>query len=221
MENERVMQPKIKDIMTADVVAAFEDELVVDVARRIFERDFNGLPVIDLNKKLVGIVTQYDLISKGVINYVPAFIKLVEQSKLSQEEKTALKKEVRSILELKVRDVMNKEVLFVGPDESIEGLAKIFADHHRVNPIPVVGEKGELLGIVSRHDLIKFLAGPQGGQNRARKSIDAQIGDFMDYFKKWFAPNLKLKSSWPLFSVIVSLAVFFLAFALIFGFVIK
>ena len=46
--------------------------------------------------------------------------------------------------------------LVVGPDVAVEDLAKEFAQHHRVNPIPVVDKEKRLLGIVSRYDLIKF-----------------------------------------------------------------
>lgn len=51
---------------------------------------------------------------------------------------------------------MNIDPLVVGPDIKVEDLAKEFAQHHRVNPIPVVDGERRLLGIVSRYDLIRF-----------------------------------------------------------------
>ena len=51
---------------------------------------------------------------------------------------------------------MNIDPLVVGPDVEVDNLAKEFAQHHRVNPIPVVDNERRLLGIVSRYDLIRF-----------------------------------------------------------------
>lgn len=218
-----VNRPTVGDIMTKEVVVAFESEPLVDVARRIFDRDFNGLPVIDVNRRVVGIITQYDLVSKGTAIHFPTLIKLLQSLPVLKQEKSLLKEELRPLLELKVKDVMNNEPLTVGTEESIEGLTSIFASHHKVNPILVTDKKGELMGVVSRHDLVKLLAGPsQDTGSKSTKSIDAQINDFVSQFEKRFAVTTKTRAKhWLIFSILFSVIGFFIAFALILRFVIK
>lgn len=218
-----VNRPTVADIMTKEVVVAFESESLVDVARRIFDHDFNGLPVIDINRKVVGVITQYDLVSRGTVVHFPTLIKLLQSLPVLKQEKSLFKDELRPLLELKVKDVMNSEALTVGPEESIENLTNIFASHHKVNPVLVIDKKGELSGVVSRHDLVKFLAGPsQDAGEKSKKSIDGQINDFVRNFEKRFAVTTKTRAKhWLLFSILFSVIGFFVAFALILRFVIK
>lgn len=223
MDNAKERNLTVKDIMTIDVVVAFEDEPIIDVARRIFEHNFNGLPVVDVNRRVVGIVTQYDLVSKGTAIHIPTLIKLLQQLPVLSQEKALFKEELKPLLDLKVKDVMNNEALLVKPEETIEGLASIFASHHKVNPIPVVNEKGELSGIVSRHDLVKFIVGPsQPVQDRALKPIDIQVKDFIEQFEKRFTITTKTRvRHWLMFSVLFSVVGFIIAFAIILRFIIR
>ena len=60
---QRRRSRKVKDIMTKEVVVTYPDSDLTDVARVMFRRGLSKLPVIDENKKLVGIVTRGDVIS--------------------------------------------------------------------------------------------------------------------------------------------------------------
>ncbi|PIR41252.1 MAG: hypothetical protein COV31_02505 [Candidatus Yanofskybacteria bacterium CG10_big_fil_rev_8_21_14_0_10_46_23] len=214
-------RPTVADIMTKEVVTAFADEPVVEVARRIFEHNFDGLPVVDIDQRVVGILTQYDLISKGTAFHIPTFIKLMEQLPVLSQEKSQFKKEIEPILNLKVSDVMNHDPLMVRIDESIDAVAKAFSEHHRVNPIPIVGPDRKLKGIISRHDLIQFLVGPKPGGGRAQKSIDLQIEEFVGNFGDQFTLTTKARARhWLFFSILFAVVGFFVAFAFILRFVV-
>jgi len=210
----------VGDIMTKKVVTAFRNERVVDVARRIFDHDFNGLPVIDINKEVVGIITQYDLLNKGTRIHIPTFIKLLKKMPILRQEKSLFKKEIKPILDLKVKDLMNKEPLMVRSDEGVDSVINIFAEHHKVNPIPVVNQKRELVGIISRHDVVKFLAGPKRAEwKKPENSIDIQIGDFIDNFQKKFIIARKSEASEGLFlTIIFYILGFWAAFYLVYRF---
>src|SRR3989344_2136935 len=119
MENVENKELRVKDIMTTNVVTAFKDEPVIDVARRIFEHDFNGLPVVDIDRKVIGVITQYDLVSGGTAIHIPTFIKLFQQLPVLREERSLFKEELKPLLELKVEDIMNSEALSVDQDETI------------------------------------------------------------------------------------------------------
>jgi len=213
-------KPTVEDIMSKSSIVAFPDERVIDVARRLFENDFHGLPVVDINNKVVGIITQYDLISKGTSLHIPTFIKLLEKLPVLRQEKDIFKKEIAPIIELKVKDVMNADPLMIRLGESIETVSRAFSEHHKVNPIPVVDGARKLKGVVSRHDIIKFLVAPSGAVS-AQKSIDIQIDEFIDNFEDKFAVTTKTRAKyWLFFSVLSAIVGFFIAFALIMRFVI-
>lgn len=212
----------VKDIMVTKVEVAYEDEPLIEVARRIIDKDFNGLPVVDPGKRVIGIVTQYDLVSKGTAIHIPTFIQMLQNLPVLSQEKNLLRKEIEPILKLKVKDVMNPDPLMIKPDQDVSELPHIFAEHHKVNPIPVVNDRKELVGIVSRHDMVKFLAGPGTQSYDRTKPVDSQIADFMETFQKRFAVTTKSRANhWLFFSVLFTFFGFLVAFALIFRFVIK
>ena len=76
-------------------------------------------------------------------------------------EKTFLSDELAKIEKLKVADVMNKDPLFVGPSTSVETLQQVFAEHHRVNPVPVLDENKKVVGVASRYDILKLQINPE------------------------------------------------------------
>jgi len=217
-----MLKPTVADIMTKKVITAFENEPVIEVARRIFEHNFDGLPVVDSEQKVVGILTQYDLVAKGTAFHIPTFIKLMGQLPVLSQEKSEFKKEIEPILNLKVKDIMNHDPLMIRVDENIDTVAKIFSEHHRVNPIPVVGSDQKLQGIISRYDLVQFLVGPKSGNSQAQKSVDLQIEEFVKHFGNRFAVTTRVRARyWLLFSILFAIVGFFVAFAFIIRFVVK
>ena len=60
-----------KDIMTKEVVSVPLETSLLDVAKILAERNFDGVPVVDKEDRLVGIVTEYDLINKTSAVHLP------------------------------------------------------------------------------------------------------------------------------------------------------
>jgi CBS domain-containing protein len=56
--------PPVREIMTADVVTTTPDRAVDDVARELLDRGLSGMPVLDAGGTLIGMVSEYDVISK-------------------------------------------------------------------------------------------------------------------------------------------------------------
>ena len=133
----------VKDIMTKKVICVSKDTPLLDAYKLMIKNEFNGLPVIDGDKRVVGILTEYDLISKGTKMHLPTYIKLFN-------------KPLADILAFTVKDVMNVEPLLMKDSSTIAEVVEIFSMHHRVNPIPLVNNNNILVGIVSRYDIIKF-----------------------------------------------------------------
>src|SRR3990167_6653064 len=131
-----------KDIMTKEVVAVHPDTPLLEVAKVLAEHNFDGVPVVDNENHVVGIVTEYDLINKTSAVHLPTLQVVLRNLPQIKKEEAHFQEE---ILELKVTDIMNKEPLTLTPDVPYDEVIKIFREHHRVNPIPVIDADKKIL----------------------------------------------------------------------------
>jgi CBS-domain-containing membrane protein len=149
---------QVKDIMTKEVITVAPDTKVTEVARVIHKHNFNGLPVVDAEKKVLGMITEADLLANDTFGtHIPSFAKLLADFNVLKMVKDKDKKSLESIVNATAESIMNKEFDSVGPETSITELMKIFNEKH-TNPVPVIGENKALLGIVARSDIVKLVA---------------------------------------------------------------
>ena len=143
--------------MTAGWIATLSPEDDIIHAAKLFgEYNYDGFPVIDKNKKLVGIVTAYEMVIDNAIMYLSDLRKVLQKINENKAGVSEFEECFSKPSNVKVREIMNSDPLTVTPDLGVDDLAREFAKHHRVNPIPVVNEDQLLVGVVSRYDLIKF-----------------------------------------------------------------
>lgn len=194
------------------------DDSILKVAQIMFEHNWDGLPVITPDRTLVGIITQYDLVTKGANIHLPTFMQLMSELPMYKKDQGALKPELERIVKLTVKDLMNVEPLTVREGTSLEDVAKAFAEHHRVNPIPVVNGESRLVGIVSRFDLIKIYTGSMATAEAITRenSVDKKV----DLFVKGFGKNALIVSKtrplfWKVVSFLFLIVGFIIAMALI------
>ena len=140
--------------MTQEVVSIFPETSLFEAAKILYKNRFTGLPVIDENNILVGIITEYDLINME--SETPTHIPTLQKMFQTIPAEGGQEKEIEELFLLKVRDVMNSDPLVVSKDATLEETIKIFKEHHKVNPIPVIDSQKMVVGIVSRSDLVKF-----------------------------------------------------------------
>src|SRR3989338_7608209 len=94
---------KAKDIMTKEVITVHPETSLLDVAKVLAERNFDGVPVVGNDNKLVGIVTEYDLINKTSAVHLPTLQIILRNLPQFKEEQDKFQEE---ILSLKVSDIM-------------------------------------------------------------------------------------------------------------------
>ena len=147
------MNPKIaKDIMTKEVVTISPDTSISDASKLLYKNRFNGLPVVDKNKVLVGILTEYDLVNIDSATHLPTLQRILRH--VAPDD--GAKEEIEAISKLKVGNLMNSDPMTLREYATLEETIAAFSQHHKVNPIPVVDENKKLVGIISRSDMIKF-----------------------------------------------------------------
>lgn len=142
--------------MTKDVLAIDAND-TLDVIAGLFEKyNYDGMPVVDSSKKLLGMITAYDMVLQSSDVHLPTLLKIMDQISTNQADKRALEQHFAKLRDIKATSIMNPKPLTVGPEATLEDVAKIFADNHKINPLCVVDSEGKLIGVVSRYDVIKF-----------------------------------------------------------------
>jgi CBS domain-containing protein len=145
----------IKDIMTRDVITVTMDDNVEKCASLLIKHNLSGLPVLDDSGRLVGIVTEGDLIRRASRIKGPAVLEVLGGLIYLDSPKKFMD-ELKNSMGQKAGDVMTKKVVTIDPDQTIEEGATLLVEK-KVKRLPVVDKKGELVGIVSRRDIMSYL----------------------------------------------------------------
>ncbi len=143
----------VKDIMSKDVVTVYETNTIEEVARIFIDKKISGVPVVDSQKKLVGIISEGDLVFQQKKLNPPVFLSFFDG--VIQVGKSAFFEEIKKISAFLVKDLMTKEDLIVArEDADLSDVASLLIEN-KVNRIPIVNEENKVVGIVTRYDIIK------------------------------------------------------------------
>ena len=147
-----------KDIMTANVISIHPEMSLFEAHEIIARSRFDGVPVVDSESHVIGILTEYDMLSKASVMHLPTLQKLAGelQGFVAKGGLLEYRKELEELKNITVSTIMNRDPLTLSMDTSFETVVKTFYKHHRVNPIPVVDDNGMLVGVVSRFDVLKI-----------------------------------------------------------------
>ncbi|HFD16842.1 MAG TPA: CBS domain-containing protein [Rhodospirillales bacterium] len=141
-----------RDVMTRNVVTVAPDTPVSEIARLLLEKRISGVPVVEPDGRLVGIVSEGDLmrrVEEGGARRGSWWLAM-----LGIPEERAL--EYVRTHGRHARDVMTRQVITVSPDTPIGKVARLLEEEH-IKRVPVV-EDGRLVGIISRADLLRAIA---------------------------------------------------------------
>jgi len=150
-----VVELKARDIMTTDVVTVSGDASVKEIAKLFSDQKIGGAPVVDANGKIIGMVTDGDLIMQDVKIHFPHYISLLDGFIVLGSTRK-FEEQLRKAVGAKVRDVMTQEVISVEEDTSIEDVATLMIERS-VSRLPVIKEE-KLVGLVSRGDIVRALS---------------------------------------------------------------
>ncbi len=145
---------KAKDIMTKDVVYVSPETEVSQAAKLLLEKHFNGLPVLDEKKRLVGIICQSDLVFQQKKIPIPSMFTLMD-SVITLRSVHQIEKEVEKMAAITVAQAMTPDPVSVDPDATIEEIASLMV-RDSIHTLPVV-EKGKLVGIIGKEDVLRTL----------------------------------------------------------------
>lgn len=144
----------VKEIMTENPITVTLNTEIFKAAEILLDRRINGVPVVDDNGKLVGILCQSDIIAQQKKLPVPSLFSFLD-GYINLSSMKNIEKEVRKIAATAVSDAMTPNPVTVGPDSSIETVAALMVDHN-LHTLPVL-EKGVLVGVVGKEDILRTL----------------------------------------------------------------
>lgn len=147
---------KVKDIMTTEVVTVTKETTVMELAKIFADRHLSSLPVVGAEGELIGIVTETDLIEQDKNLHIPTVISIFDWVIYLESDKK-FEKELKKMTGRAVGDIFSSDVMTVNPESSVADVADILSSK-KINALPVVEGK-KLVGIVSRIDLIRSMAG--------------------------------------------------------------
>ncbi len=172
---------RARDVMVSPVIAVMPSCPVEEVAKTLLERGISGVPVVDSQGRLVGIVSEGDLLHRSETDTERKrswWLRLLTDGETLAAEYT--KAHAR-----KVEDVMTRDVVTAGPDTPLNAIAMLL-EKHAIKRVPIV-QDGQLIGIVSRANLIQAVAsgrpeakapelGSEDPRATADSSADATVG---------------------------------------------
>jgi len=125
---------KARDVMNTRVTAATPRAIGRDLALQLLSGMYSGLPVIDSKRKVIGVVTEFDL------------LQAIHEGKDLQTTKA--------------EEIMSKPVVCAQEDEEIDSVIAKMTDKNIIR-LPIVGEDGKLVGVVARADTLSHMIEPE------------------------------------------------------------
>jgi len=149
----------VSDLMTRDVVTINPEADLKEAARRLSGLRISGMPVVDAEHRVLGIISEADLLSLAGIKKGHTF-------------KDVLRHVLGAPLPVRkkgntVGEVMSSPAITTDPDRDIRAVAAIL-DEKRIKRLPVVDEEGRLVGVIARADIVRAMG--MGLEKKTRRS---------------------------------------------------
>ena len=136
------MKTTVKDIMTTRVIWVRKDTTFREMAAALREYRISAFPVVDEDRKVIGVVSEADMLNKAALDDEPGVI-----SGILHRRDQAKARGVTA------GDLMTTAVVAVRPEDTVEHAARLMYDRG-VKRLPVTDESGRLVGIISRADVL-------------------------------------------------------------------
>jgi CBS domain-containing protein len=140
----------VGEVMTNEVVQAHREMSYKEVARLLHENRISGVPVVDHDDKVVGVISETDLIHRQAAHAAREDGHRVRLPSLRRSSRAALAKARATSAE----QLMSTPAITVHPEQRVADAARMM-ERHRVERLPVVDEEDRLIGIATRRDLLR------------------------------------------------------------------
>jgi len=165
----------VSQVMRKEVVTVHPDSPLTEVVDLLLDKDFTAVPVVDETGKVVGMVSDSDLLTRGGMNVTISLKRATDADFVDELHKSLQNPEH------KVSEVMTREVQTVSPDTLLGRAAHLMVDKH-LKRLPVVDSEGKLVGILGRLDVLNTIAAvhlPEWHPEARSANEQATVADVM------------------------------------------
>ncbi|PKQ27592.1 MAG: hypothetical protein CVT63_07180 [Candidatus Anoxymicrobium japonicum] len=146
----------VEQVMTPDVITVTPEMSVTDVAKIMIDRSIGGLPVVDADENLLGIVTESDLIVQDTEVRFPSFVSFLSGYVFAPGSLHCFEEKFRKAVAATADEVMTENVVTVDASDSIERVATMMS-HKSLKRFPVVKD-GRLVGMITMADIVRLIS---------------------------------------------------------------
>jgi len=151
--------PTAEEMMVKNVMTFRSSDKLSKVSKSFAEHRISGAPVVDDEGKVIGIISEHDIIKlgekyPGVWTPLEHHLPLAISLSIKDYELEKVVKALKEVSDREVGEVMSKKVLTASPKMGLGEIARMM-EKHKINRIPVVDKEGRLLGLVARADVVK------------------------------------------------------------------
>jgi CBS domain-containing protein len=149
------MSKTVADVMTSNPIVVQPQTPIKEAIQLLAERRISGLPVVDGEGKLVGVITESDLMWQETGVDPPPYIILLD-SVIYLQNPARYEKEIHKALGQTVEEVMSEKHITVEPDRALKEAARLMHEKE-IRRLPVVDEQGQVIGILTRGDIVQAM----------------------------------------------------------------
>jgi CBS domain-containing protein len=150
------MSKTVAEVMTTDLVTVSPDTSLQEAIQILAERKISGLPVVDAQGKLVGIISETDLTWQTTGVDTPPYVMFLD-SVIYLQNPAKHNQEVHKALGQTVGDAMSDRPTTIKEHQLVREAARIMHEK-KVRRLPVVNDQSELVGIITQGDVIQMMA---------------------------------------------------------------
>lgn len=150
------MPKTVADVMTQNPITVRPETSITEVIQAIADRKISGLPVVDGTGKLVGVISETDLMWQETGVTPPAYIMILD-SVIYLENPTRYQKDLHKALGQTAGEVMSRDPTTITADKLISDAARVMHDRN-IRRLLVLDDAGHLVGILTRGDIVRTMA---------------------------------------------------------------
>lgn len=150
------MSKTVAEVMTCDPITVTPQTPLKEAIKILAEKKISGLPVQDETGKLVGVISETDLMWQTTGVEPPPYIMILD-SVIYLQNPARHEKEVHKALGQTVGEVMSDKPITIEPDRSLREAAQTMHEK-KIRRLPVVDNEDKLVGILTRGDIIRMMA---------------------------------------------------------------
>jgi len=150
------MPKTVAEVMTRNPITVRPEALLQEVIQTLAERRISGLPVVNESGKLLGVVSETDLMWRESGVTPPAYIMLLD-SVIYLENPARYERDLHKALGQTAGEIMTPDPVTITPDKPLSDAARLM--HERsIHRLPVLDTAGQVVGILTRGDIVRAMA---------------------------------------------------------------